>query len=66
MIPNEEGKKPTCTCPPGTTCSRHDWDLHQPTEDMVNVQATIGQHVDDHFSNIEDEGGTGEVDSPGG
>jgi hypothetical protein len=50
----------------GTTCSRHDWDLHQPTEDMVNVQATIPHHVDDHFSSIEDEGGTGEVDSPGG
>ena len=41
------------------------------TEDMfdeehVCMQATIPQHIDDHFSKIQDMAGTGESDALGG
>ena len=37
-----------------------------PTDDMVNMQGTVPQHVDKHFSKVEDKAGTGEPDALGG
>jgi hypothetical protein len=37
-----------------------------PTEEQVDMQATIGQHIDKNSTKVEDEAGTGQIDSPGG
>lgn len=64
MVPNvKETEACDCTNP---ACTRHDWDAHQPTDDMVNMHATIPHHLDDHFSKVEDMAGTGECDALGG
>ena len=36
------------------------------TEDEVDMAATLPQHSDDHGTKVEDEAGTGEIDSLGG
>jgi len=36
------------------------------TEDQVNMKDTVGQHVNDSGTKIEDIAGTGEIDSQGG
>ena len=36
------------------------------TEDQVNMQGTVGHHIDRNGTNVEDIAGTGEIDSPGG
>jgi hypothetical protein len=37
-----------------------------PTDEQVNMQQTVPQHVDDHFSKVQDQAGTGEPDALGG
>jgi hypothetical protein len=39
---------------------------HVPTDEQVNMQQTVPQHVDDHFSKVQDQAGTGEPDALGG
>lgn len=41
-------------------------EFHTPTEEMVCLNATIPQHVNDHGDKLEDEGGDGKVDTLGG
>jgi hypothetical protein len=36
------------------------------TEDQVDMAGTIGQRIDKKGTKLEDEGGTGEIDSSGG
>lgn len=36
------------------------------TEDQIDMRGTIGQRIDNIGSKIEDEAGTGEIDSSGG
>ena len=36
------------------------------TEDQVDMAATLPEHSDDHGTKVEDEAGTGEIDSLGG
>jgi len=36
------------------------------TEDQVDMRDTIGQHIDKKGTKIEEEAGTGEIDSGGG
>ncbi len=37
-----------------------------PTDEMVCLQKTIPQHIDNHGSKLEDQAGTGEYDALGG
>lgn len=37
-----------------------------PTEDQVDMGGTIGQHIDNKGTKVEDEAGTGQIDSSGG
>jgi len=39
---------------------------HRPTEEQVDMEDTVPQHVDDHGTKVEDKAGTGEHDSKGG
>ena len=39
---------------------------HTPTEEQVDMRATIGQRIDKKGTKIEDEAGTGQIDSEGG
>ncbi len=39
---------------------------HTPTEDLVNMRATLGQRIDSHGSKIEELAGTGVLDTQGG
>ncbi|PWU03073.1 MAG: 3-isopropylmalate dehydrogenase [Terriglobia bacterium] len=39
---------------------------HTPTEDLVNMRATVGQRIDTHGSKIEELAGTGALDTQGG
>jgi len=41
-------------------------EIHKSTEDEVDMAATIGQRIDKKGTKIEDEAGTGEIDSEGG
>jgi hypothetical protein len=36
------------------------------TEDQIDMAATIGQRIDKKGTKVEDEAGTGEIDSSGG
>ena len=36
------------------------------TEDQIDMAATIGQRIDKRGTKIEDEAGTGQIDSSGG
>jgi hypothetical protein len=36
------------------------------TEDQVDMHGTIGQRIDDQATRVEDEAGTGQIDSGGG
>jgi hypothetical protein len=36
------------------------------TEDQIDMRGTIGQHIDNKGTKIEDEAGTGKIDSEGG
>lgn len=36
------------------------------TEDQIDMRGTIGQHIDNKGTKIEDEAGTGQIDSSGG
>jgi len=36
------------------------------TEDQIDMAATIGQRIDKSGTKIEDEAGTGQIDSSGG
>ena len=36
------------------------------TEDQVDMRGTIGQRIDNRGTRVEDEAGTGEIDSSGG
>jgi hypothetical protein len=36
------------------------------TEDQMNTQGTIGQRIDKIGTKVEDEAGTGQIDSSGG
>jgi hypothetical protein len=36
------------------------------TEDQIDMRATIGQRIDKKGTKIEDEAGTGQIDSEGG
>lgn len=37
-----------------------------PTEEQVNIQKTLPHHVDDHYSKVQEQAGTGEEDALGG
>jgi hypothetical protein len=39
---------------------------HKSTEEQVDVRGTVGQRIDKKGSKIEDEAGTGKIDSEGG
>jgi len=39
---------------------------HTPTEDLVNMRATIAQRIDGHGSKVEEMAGTGVLDTQGG
>jgi hypothetical protein len=39
---------------------------HGATEDQVDMRATIGQRIDNKGTRVDDEAGTGEIDSSGG
>jgi hypothetical protein len=41
-------------------------ELRTPTEDQVHMSATIGQRIDKKGTKVEDEAGTGKIDSDGG
>lgn len=43
-----------------------DYDEHRPTDEQVNMQATLPHHLDAHGSQVEDIAGTGEVEALGG
>ena len=43
-----------------------EYDEHRPTDEQVNMQATLPHHLDDHGSQVEDIAGTGEVETFGG
>ena len=36
------------------------------TEDQIDMRGTIGQRIDNKGTKVEDEAGTGEIDSSGG
>jgi len=36
------------------------------TEDQIDMRATIGQRIDNKGTRVDDEAGTGEIDSSGG
>lgn len=36
------------------------------TEDQIDMHGTIGQRIDNKGTKVEDEAGTGEIDSAGG
>jgi hypothetical protein len=36
------------------------------TEDQIDMRGTIGQRIDNKGTKLEDEGGTGQIDSSGG
>jgi len=36
------------------------------TEDQIDMRATIGQRIDNKGTKVEDEAGTGQIDSSGG
>jgi hypothetical protein len=36
------------------------------TEDQIDMRGTIGQRIDNKGTRVEDEAGTGEIDSSGG
>ena len=38
----------------------------KPTEEQVDMQATVPQRIDNKGTKVEDEAGTGEIDSEGG
>ncbi|MBI3681692.1 MAG: hypothetical protein HY235_15025 [Acidobacteria bacterium] len=46
--------------------SRKQYSSHVPTEELVDMKATVPQRIDSHGSKVEDTAGTGEYDAPGG
>jgi hypothetical protein len=39
---------------------------HKSTEEQVDVRGTVGQRIDKKGTKLEDEAGTGKIDSEGG
>lgn len=66
MVPEKLIKDAEIAVPDPETADEHEANAIGENEDHVCMRATIPQHIDDHFSKVEDMAGTGECDSLGG